>query len=107
MDLEDLRTFVEVADAGGVSLGARRLGISKSIVSRRLARLEEALGVQLLSRTTRGAALTEAGASFREHAVRVTAEIEAAQEAISPEGDLRGLLRVAAPLSFGPAHLAP
>ena len=107
MDLEDLRTFVEVADAGGVSPGARRLGISKSIVSRRLARLEEALGVQLLSRTTRGAALTEAGASFREHAVRVAAEIEAAQDAISPEGDLRGLLRVAAPLSFGPTHLAP
>src|SRR5207302_4777369 len=57
MDLEDLRTFVEVADAGGVAPGARRLGVSKSIVSRRLARLEEALGVQLLSRTTRGSGL--------------------------------------------------
>jgi DNA-binding transcriptional LysR family regulator len=107
MDLDDLRTFVEVADAGGVSPGARRLGISKSIVSRRLARLEEALGVQLLSRTTRGAALTEAGASFREHAARIMTEINTAQEAISPEGDVRGLLRVAAPLSFGPTHLAP
>jgi len=107
VDLEDLRTFVEVADAGGVSPGARRLGLSKSIVSRRLARLEEALGVQLLSRTTRGAALTEAGASFREHAARITSEIDTAQEAISPEGDVRGLLRVAAPLSFGPTHLAP
>ena len=107
MDLDDLRTFVEVADAGGVSPGARRLGISKSIVSRRLARLEEALGVQLLSRTTRGAALTEAGASFREHAARIMSEINTAQEAILPEGDVRGLLRVAAPLSFGPTHLAP
>ena len=107
MDLEDLRTFVEVADAGGVSPGARRLGLSKSIVSRRLARLEKALGVQLLSRTTRGAALTDAGASFREHAARITSEIDTAQEAISPEGDVRGLLRVAAPLSFGPTHLAP
>jgi DNA-binding transcriptional LysR family regulator len=107
MDLDDLRTFVEVADAGGVSPGARRLGISKSIVSRRLARLEEALGVQLLSRTTRGAALTEAGKSFREHAVRIISEINTAREAISPEGDVRGLLRVAAPLSFGPTHLAP
>jgi DNA-binding transcriptional LysR family regulator len=107
VDLEDLRTFVEVADAGGVSPGARRLGLSKSIVSRRLARLEEALGVQLLSRTTRGAALTEAGATFREHAVRVAAELDAAQDAVLPEGDVRGLLRIAAPLSFGPTHLAP
>jgi DNA-binding transcriptional LysR family regulator len=107
VDLEDLRAFVEVADAGGVSPGARRLGLSKSIVSRRIARLEDALGVQLLSRTTRGAVLTEAGATFREHAVRVAAELDAAQDTISPEGDVRGLLRIAAPLSFGPTHLAP
>jgi DNA-binding transcriptional LysR family regulator len=107
VDLEDLRTFVEVAEASGVSSAARRLGVSKSVVSRRLARLEEALGVQLLSRTTRGAVLTEAGATFREHAVRVAAELDGAQQAISPEGDVRGLLRIAAPLSFGPTHLAP
>jgi DNA-binding transcriptional LysR family regulator len=107
MELEDLRTFVEVADAGGVSPAARRLGLSKSIVSRRLVRLERELGVQLLSRTTRGAALTEAGATFREHAARVAAEVDVAQESISPEGDVRGLLRIAAPLSFGPTHLAP
>ena len=55
-----VRTFLEVADAGGVSPAARRLGVSKSIVSRRLARLEQALGVQLLSRTTHGAVPTEA-----------------------------------------------
>jgi len=107
MDLEDLRTFVEVADAGGVSPAARRLGVSKSIVSRRLMRLEQALGIQLVSRTSRGAALTEAGATFREHAVRLTAELDAAQEAISPESDVRGLLRIAAPISFGPTYLAP
>jgi len=102
-----VRTFLEVADAGGVSPAARRLGLSKSIVSRRLARLEQALGVQLLSRTTHGAVLTEAGATFREHAARIAAELDSAQEAISPAGDLRGLLRIAAPLSFGPLHLAP
>ena len=107
MELEDLRTFVEVADAGGVSPGARRLGVSKSIVSRRLARLEASLGVQLLARTTRGAVLTEAGATFREHAMRIATELDAAQDAVSPEGDVRGLLRIAAPLSFGPTHLAP
>jgi DNA-binding transcriptional LysR family regulator len=65
VDIEELQTFVEVADAGGISQAALRLGVSKSIVSRRLARLESELGVQLLARSTRGAALTEAGATFR------------------------------------------
>jgi DNA-binding transcriptional LysR family regulator len=107
LDIEDLQTFVDVADSGGVSAAARRLGISKSIVSRRLFRLEAELGVQLLSRTTRGAALTEEGAAFREHAARIGAEIELARETILPNGELRGLLRVAMPLSFGPTHFAP
>jgi DNA-binding transcriptional LysR family regulator len=107
LDLEDLQTFVEVADAGGVSSAARRLGLAKSIVSRRLFRLEDELGIQLLARTTRGAALTEAGVTFREHAAKICAELEAARESILPAGDLRGRLRIAAPLSFGPTHLAP
>jgi DNA-binding transcriptional LysR family regulator len=107
LDIEELQTFVEVADAGGVSPAARRLGLSKSIVSRRLLRLETELGVLLLARTTRGAALTEAGSAFRDYAARVVAEIDAARETISPEGDLRGRLRIAAPLSFGPTHFAP
>jgi DNA-binding transcriptional LysR family regulator len=106
LDIEDLRTFVEVADAGGVSPAARRLGVSKSIVSRRLVRLEEELGVQLLARTTRGAALTEAGLTFRDHAARACAEIDLARETILPAGDLRGRLRIAVPLSFGPTHFA-
>jgi DNA-binding transcriptional LysR family regulator len=106
VDIEELQTFIEVADSGGVSPAARRLGVSKSIVSRRLARLESELGVQLLARSTRGAALTEAGTAFRDYAARVVAEIDAAKETISPEGELRGRLRVAAPLSFGPTHFA-
>src|SRR5882672_8478441 len=107
LDVDDLQTFVEVADAGGVSSAARRLGVSKSIVSRRLLRLETELGIQLVARTTRGAALTEAGVTFREHAARVCAEIDIARETILPAGDLRGRLRIAAPLSFGPTDLAP
>ncbi|MBY3537248.1 LysR family transcriptional regulator [Rhizobium laguerreae] len=106
MDIEDLRTFVEVADAGGVTAAAMRLGVSKSMVSRRLVRLEEELGVQLLARNTRGAALTEAGSTFRDYAARVCAEIDVAKETILPAGELRGRLRIAAPLSFGPTHLA-
>lgn len=107
MDIEELQTFVEVADAGGVSPAARRLGVSKSIVSRRLSRLEAELGVQLLARTTRGAALTEAGAMFRDYAARACAEIDVARETILPAGELRGRLRVAVPLSFGLTHFAP
>lgn len=107
MDIEDLETFVVVADAGGVSAAARRLGVSKSIVSRRLFRLEAELGVQLFARSTRGAALTEAGVTFREHAARASAEMDMAKDAILPDGELRGRLRVAVPLSFGPTHFAP
>lgn len=106
VDIDDLLTFVEVADTGGISPAARRLGVSKSIVSRRLARLEADLGVQLLARTTRGAALTEAGSTFRVHAGKACAEIEAARETLLPAGELRGRLRVAVSLSFGPAHFA-
>jgi len=107
VEVEDLKTFVEVADAGGVSPAARRLGLAKSIVSRRLSRLEDELGVQLLARTTRGAALTEAGAAFRDHAARMFADFEAAREEILPAGELRGRLRLAAPSSFGPEYFAP
>ncbi|MDM9646742.1 LysR family transcriptional regulator [Rhizobium sp. S163] len=107
MEFDDLRTFTEVADAGGVTPAAQRLGISKSMVSRRIARLEAELGVQLVSRTTRGIALTEEGATFRDYAARISAEIDAARETILPAGELRGRLRVAAPLSFGPTHFAP
>ena len=107
MNIEELQTFVEVANAGGISPAALRLGVSKSIVSRRLLRLEEELGVQLLARSTRGAALTEAGTTFRDYAARVCAEIDVARETILPTGDLRGRLRVAMPLSFGPTHFAP
>lgn len=107
MEIEDFRTFVEVADAGGVSAASRRLGLAKSIVSRRLLRLEAELGVQLLTRTTRGATLTEAGEAFRHHAARITAELDLARETILPEGELRGQLRISAPLTFGPTHFAP
>lgn len=107
MELEDLRTFIEVADTGGLSAAARRLGVSKSIVSRQIFRLEEGLGVQLLARTTRGICLTESGLTFREHACRVCGEMEIALETILPAGELRGRLRIAAPFSLGSTHFAP
>lgn len=98
VSFKDMQTFVEVADGGGITVAAR---------SRRLVRLESELGVQLLARTTRGASLTEAGASFREHAARMCLEMEVAREELAPTGELRGRLRVAVPSSFGPRHFAP
>lgn len=107
MEIEDLRIFAEVADAGGVSSAALRLGISKSMVSRRITHLEAELGAQLIARTTRGVALTEAGITFKEYAARITNDLDVAREAILPAGELRGRMRVAAPLSFGPTHFSP
>ncbi len=88
LDIEEIRTFVEVADAGGISSAALRLGVSKSIVSRRLFRLEAELGVQLLARTTRGAALTEAGVTFRDYACQGPRRDRRSEETILPAGDL-------------------
>jgi DNA-binding transcriptional LysR family regulator len=107
VDIEELRTFVAISDAGGIAPAAFRLGVTKSIVSRRLLRLEKDLGVQLLFRSTRGAALTEAGALFRHHAVRACAEIDVGREATQPAEQLRGCLRVTAPATLGPTHFAP
>lgn len=107
-DLEDIQAFVAVADAGGFGRAGQRLGLSKSMVSRRVARLEAELGAQLLSRTTRGVAITEAGLEFKGRADQVLADLEAARDALAQRGDeVVGTLRLAAPLSFGMTHLAP
>ena len=79
MEIDDIRAFLAVADTGGLTAAAQRLGVSKSVVSRQIARLEKDLGAVLLTRTTRGAALTEAGANFRDHGMRIAAEDEAAE----------------------------
>jgi DNA-binding transcriptional LysR family regulator len=108
MELDDIRAFVEVVEAGGFSRAARRLALSKSVVSRRVLRLETELGAKLLSRSTRGLALTEAGSDFKEHADRVLIELDAARDVVAQRGaENVGSLRVAAPLSFGITHLAP
>lgn len=106
LELEDLQTFVQIADAGGVSAAARRMGMSKSIISRRLQRLEEDVGTQLITRTTRGASLTEAGLIFRQHAFRACAEMDIALESVLTGDELRGRLRVAAPLTIGTIQIA-
>jgi DNA-binding transcriptional LysR family regulator len=107
-ELEDLRSFVEVVDSGGLNRAAARLGVSKSIVSRRITRLEAELGTRLLTRTTRGITPTEAGAEFKARCDRILSEIEEARDAVAKQGrSVRGRLRLSAPLAFGVRHLAP
>ncbi|MHA7777867.1 LysR family transcriptional regulator [Roseibium sp. M-1] len=108
IDLDDMRCFVEVVECGSLSAAATRLGISKSIVSRKIARIEELLGTRLLDRTTRGIAATEAGLEFKLRSERILAEYEETLEAISEHSnEIVGELRLSAPLSFGTRHLGP
>jgi DNA-binding transcriptional LysR family regulator len=106
-ELDDIQAFCEVVEAGSLTRAALRLGMSKSMVSRRLSRLEAELGAPLLARTTRGLSLTEAGADFRPFAERIVAELQAARDALNRQGEVTGRLRLAAPTSFGNSHLAP
>lgn len=107
LDIDDIAAFAEVASAGGMTQAARRMGLSKSVLSRRLAKLEASLRVSLLVRTSRGVQLTEQGATFQPHAERMLAELAAGSEAVQPDAEPSGTLRIAAPLSFGEVYLAP
>lgn len=105
---EQMQTFVRVVDSGSLSAAADRLDIAKSAVSRRLAELESRLGVQLLNRTTRRINLTDSGRQFYRRCLRILADLEESEQQISSEHtELRGTIRIAAPLSFGILHLAP
>lgn len=108
MKIEGIAAFVAVVEAGSVSEAARRLRLSKSVVSERLAELEKTLGAMLVHRTTRKLTLTEDGAAFLERAGRIVREMEdAAADMAERRGTLSGPLRVAAPVTFGRLHLGP
>jgi DNA-binding transcriptional LysR family regulator len=105
---EEMRTFVRIVEAGSISKAAEQLGIAKSGVSRRLTDLEGRLGVRLINRTTRRSSLTEAGRSYYAGAVKLMADVaELDASTADAEASLKGRLRLAVPLSFGLAHLAP
>lgn len=106
--LDGIATFVQVAEAGSISEAARRLRLSKSVVSERLGELERSLGTVLLHRTTRRLSLTEDGIAFLVRAVRIAREVEeAAAEITERRGSLAGPLRLSAPVTFGRMHLGP
>lgn len=106
--LSDYEIYVRVVGAGSLSAAAREFGLSPAMVSKRLSRLEERLGVRLLQRTTRKAAMTDVGQAFYERAVGILREIEETERTISGAGKATGgLLKISAPTSFGRMHLAP
>ena len=108
VDLMDVLAFVRVVETGGFARAGERMGISKSIVSRRVARLEDQLGARLLTRTAQGANPTEVGRAYFARAANVLAELEAAQEVVAEAvTQVAGPIRITAPISLGIQHLAP
>src|SRR5579863_3531213 len=107
LKLDSLLSFVTTAEAGSISEAARRLQISKSVASERLAELERSVGATLIHRSTRKLVLTEDGSALLERARRILREVSAATAEVSERrGELVGPLRISAPVSFGILHLA-
>ncbi|MBT6829686.1 MAG: LysR family transcriptional regulator, partial [Rhodospirillaceae bacterium] len=106
--LSGIAVFTAVADAQSFTQAAKRLGMSKSSVSKSVTRLEARLGARLINRTTRRLSLTEVGRAFHQRCSRIVEEAEAAELAVNHLQETpRGTLRVNAPLSFGLRHLGP
>lgn len=97
-DLNDLAYFARVVEHQGFAPAARALGMQKSKLSRRIAALEERLGVRLIQRSTRTFSVTDIGQSYYQHCLAMLVEAEAAQEAIDAiRAEPAGLIRVACP----------
>lgn len=106
--LESMEAFVAVVQSGGFSAAARAHGVPVATVSRRVAQLEESLGVPLLARSTRHVAPSEAGQRYFDVCVRLLEDLRDAQEALVGEHRLpKGLLSITAPQGFGRMHVHP
>jgi DNA-binding transcriptional LysR family regulator len=100
-DLNDLYYFSIVVEKGGFAAAGRALDIPKSRLSRRIAQLEDRLGVRLLQRSTRRFAVTDAGQRFYGHCQTVIAEARAAEDAVAQlTSEPRGIVRISCPVSI-------
>jgi DNA-binding transcriptional LysR family regulator len=107
-DVRGLIVFSEVVEAGNFTAAARKLAVTKSAVSKHVAALEAELGVQLLVRTTRKLALTEAGERVYAACARIAHDVEAAEDAARTQKEqIAGHLRVTASAGLGRTYLVP
>jgi DNA-binding transcriptional LysR family regulator len=106
-DIFALRLYTRVARLGSFSAAARECGLSQSQASRIVADLEAELDVRLLSRTTRAVVPTDAGGEFLARIEPILAALDEAEHSVREGGDLRGLLRMSAPTSFGIRDIIP
>lgn len=101
LDLQDVTAFLAVVDTGSFTAASRRLGLAKSNVSRRVARLEQQLGARLLERTTRRLRLTEVGETYHVHVTGAVQQLAEAASSVSQiQGEPRGRLRISAPADW-------
>ncbi|MEG3133638.1 LysR substrate-binding domain-containing protein [Rouxiella sp. T17] len=108
MQIEDLRIFITVINAGNFTAAAEQLMLSKQYVSRRMAALEASLGVRLLIRNTRKLSVTDSGQVFSRHAQKILDDIHEAELAVSEKTlELQGAFRVSIPMSYGMSYLSP
>ena len=107
-NVDHLPAFVAVAEVGGISAAARRLGEPKSTISRAISRLEDDIGLQLFVRGPRSLRLTHDGGQFYQHAIRILEQVEAASAELAGLSETpRGTLTVALPMAFGREIVGP
>lgn len=106
--LNCMRAFVSVVESGGFSQSARRLGVSKALISKQINQLEQSLGVRLLHRTTRLVSPTSSGQAYFEQCRPILNELDELDAFLQTSSEsLKGEIRIAAPITYAEIHLIP